>query len=149
MLTVADPILIDLFLPKKQSALNGNLDWCKHDQQDVDEQAVTALASVVTISQALSAAIKELVKFRLINNEGRAIWAHRVVQEAVNYQEQQDLQDSFNAAARLVYEAFPKSLHGDYFSQQAPAAQAYISHATHLSRQFATYRASGDSILVG
>lgn len=138
-----------MFLPKKQSALNGKLDWCKQNQQDGDDQSVTALASVITIPQALSAAIKELVKFRLINNEGRAIWAHRVVQEAVNYQEQQDLQDSFNAAARLVYEAFPKSLHGDYFSQQAPAAQAYIPHAAHLSRQFATYRATGDSILVG
>jgi hypothetical protein len=140
--------LIDLFLPKNQHALDGKLAWCKQNQNEIGDDE-SALANVISTPAALTEAIEELKKFKLIRMEGRELWAHRVVQEAVNYQEKQDLQESFNAAALLVYEAFPKSKHGDYFSSQAAAAQAYIHHAAHLSRKFASYSSSGEAALLG
>jgi hypothetical protein len=141
--------LIDLFLPKNQRALDGKLSWCKQNQDDLGKEDESALANVITTPAALTKAIDELHKWKLISKEGRELKAHRVVQEAVNYQERQDMQDSFNAAAHLVYEAFPKSSYGDYFSSQAEAAQAYVHHAAHLSRIFASLNAKGETVVTG
>jgi galactokinase len=81
-------------------------------------------------------AIDELVSFKLIKLEGRELRAHRVVQEAMNYHSSQDLQDYFDCATALVYEAFPKQVHGDYLSGQWGACETYIPHGAHLSSQF-------------
>jgi len=67
-----------------------------------------------------------------------------MVQEAMNYHSTQELQDSFDSASALVYEAFPKQKHGDYMSKEWGACQSYISHGAHLSNQFATLHRTGD-----
>lgn len=148
VLIATDNISIDLFLPINQHALDGKLSWCKQSQDDSDGD-ILALANVVSIPPALTQAIEELLEFKLISREGRELWAHRVVQEAVNFHEKQDLQESFNAATRLVYEAFPKSKHGDYFSTQGAIAQAYVHQAAHLSGQLSAYNLTGEAALTG
>jgi hypothetical protein len=104
------------------------------------------LASVISAPPLLRAALDELVDFKLIKQEGRELWAHRVVQEAMNYHSSEELQDYFNAAVALVYEAFPKQIHGDYLSSQWGACEAYISHGAHLSLQFANANNRASSV---
>lgn len=77
------------------------------------------------------------MSFKLIKQEGREVWAHRVVQEAMNYHSSEDLQEYFDAAVALVYEAFPKQVHGDYLSDQWGPCETYISHGARLGTQFA------------
>lgn len=77
------------------------------------------------------------MRFKLIKQQSRELWAHRVVQEAVNYHSAEDLQGYFDSATALVFEAFPKQTRGEYLSNQQGACQAYISHGAHLSFQFA------------
>jgi hypothetical protein len=106
--TITDGILIDLFLPRNQKALDGRLAFCKQITQRMeDADSNTALSSVITPPPLLRKAIDELVNFKLIKQEGRELWAHRVVQEAMNYHSSEDLQEYFDAAVALVYEAFP------------------------------------------
>jgi hypothetical protein len=148
----SDGILIDLFLPTNQKALDGKLAFCKQNANEMDEQdSETALAKVISAPPLLRAALDQLVTYKLIKEEGRELWAHRVVQEAMNYHSSEDFQDSFDAAVALVYEAFPKQVHGDYLSGQWGRCETYISHGIHLNLQFAKYnkRASEDSALKG
>jgi hypothetical protein len=148
----SDGILIDLFLPTNQKALDGKLAFCKQNTNEKDEQdSETALARVISTPPLLRAALDQLVTYKLIKEEGRELWAHRVVQEAMNYHSAEDLQDSFDAAVALVYEAFPKQVHGDYLSGQWGRCETYISHGIHLNLQFAKYNksASEDSALKG
>lgn len=98
----------------------------------MDDRSQAALSSIVTPPPALRAAIEELVRAQLIRQEGRELWVHRVVQEAMNYHSIEELQESFDSASRLVYEAFPKQLHDNYI-QDRSACQSYISHGAHLS----------------
>jgi hypothetical protein len=127
--------LIDLFLPRNQSALNGKLAFCKQSASLVDNLSQAALSSIVNPPPALGAAIEELARAQLIRQEGREVWVHRVVQEAMNYHSSEELQESFDSASRLVYEAFPKQLHDNYI-QDRSACQSYISHGAHLSLLF-------------
>ena len=56
----------------------------------------------------------------------------------MNYHSIQDLQEYFDSASAIVYEAFPKQMHGDYLKkEQQGASQAYIPHGAHLSLPFA------------
>jgi len=63
-----------------------------------------ALTSIVNITPALSAALDELRTANLIQWNHRVITVHRVVQEAMNYHSNEDLQASFDAAVRIVNE---------------------------------------------
>jgi hypothetical protein len=76
-----DGILIDLFLPMNQNALEGKLRFCKQHTNHVDPASHAALSSVILPPPALQAAIAELAEMRLIKQERRELWAHRVVQE--------------------------------------------------------------------
>lgn len=77
------------------------------------------------------------------------LYAHRVVQEAMNWHSQEDLQRCFDSAVALVYEAFPKQIYGDYLSSQWGTCQEYISHGAQLSFQFYTLTRGPDSTLKG
>lgn len=107
-----------------------------------ESNSQAALSSVITPPPLLRKAIDELVNFKLIKQEGRELWAHRVVQEAMNYHSSEDLQEYFDAAVALVYEAFPKQVHGDYLSGQWGACETYIPHGAHISFQFANLNKS-------
>ena len=148
----SDGILIDLFLPTNQRALDGKLAFCKQNVNEMDEQdSEASLASVISAPPLLRAAIDELVAYKLIKKEGRELWAHRVVQEAMNYHSFNDLQDTFDAAVALVYEAFPKQVHGDYLSGQWGRCETYVSHGVYLNFQFVNLNksSSDDSALKG
>jgi hypothetical protein len=125
--------------------LDGKLAFCKqntsHEEEDSSPQTNAVLASVINAPPLLRAALDQLVDFKLIKQEGRELWAHRVVQEAMNYHSSEELQDYFNAAVALVYEAFPKQVHGHYFGRWG-ACETYISHGARLSFQFANLKKS-------
>ena len=143
-------MLVDLFLPKNQRALDGKLAKFKQHPDHVDPDTQAALSSVILPSAALAAAIEELLHFNLITRVGRELRAHRVVQEAMNYLGAEDLQASFDSASALVYEAFPKPVYGDWLSKHWGACQAYISHGAHLSLLFAGLHTPGEKdTLVG
>jgi hypothetical protein len=62
----------------------------------------------------------------------------------MNYHSIKDLQDYFDSASKIVYEAFPKQIHGDYLTkEQRGACLSYIPHGAHLSLQFATLHRVG------
>jgi len=98
----------------------------------VDDKSQAALSSVITPPAALRAAIDELLKFQLMRQQGRNIWVHRVVQEAMNYYSLEEFQESFDSASRLVYEVFPKKLQNNLV-QDRSACWPYIYHGAHLS----------------
>jgi len=134
-----DAMLIDLFLPRKQSALDGKLAFCKQNPGLLDDKSQATLSSIITPPPALRNAIEELLKKSLIKREGRILTVHRVVQEAMNYHSLQDLQASLDSAVALVYEAFPKQVHGFPLHKYWGMCQAYIPHGAHLSARFYDY----------
>ena len=104
----------------------------------VDEENVT-LTNVLAPTQALEDALEALVKAGLIKREGRVIYIHRVVQEAMNYHSAEDLQESFDAAVQIVAEAFPKRRHGISLFEQWAICSLYIHDAVHLINKFSHY----------
>lgn len=78
-------------------------------------------------------------KAELITIDGRVISVHRVAQEAMNYHSLEDLQESFDAAVRIVAEAFPRRKHGISLFQQWPICQLYIHDAVHLVGKYSEY----------
>jgi hypothetical protein len=141
-----DGIIIDLFLPRNQKALDGKLAFCKQNTSNTDPDSRATLSSVITPPSLLQSAVDELVSFKLLKQEGRELWAHREIQEAMIYHishSSQDLQDYFDSAVALVYEAFPKQVHGDYLSGQWGACESYIPHGAHLGVQFDDFNGAG------
>jgi hypothetical protein len=143
-------MLIDLFLPSNQRALDGKLAKFKQHPDHVDPDAQSSLSSVIAPSAAFAAAIEELLQFNLITRGGRELRAHRVVQEAMNYHSDEDLQSSFDSVSSLLYEAFPKPVFGGWLSDQWGACQSYVSHGAHLGLLFVRFYDPGDTdTLVG
>jgi hypothetical protein len=130
-----DVILIDLFLPRNQRALNGILTFCKKIPADEDGQQV-ALSTITTPSPALDEAIRELKAANLIKQDGRVLSIHRVVQEALNYMSLEDIQDYFNAVVQLVFEAFPRQMGGEPLLDQWSKCEDYIQHGIHLADKY-------------
>ncbi|MCJ1400647.1 hypothetical protein MMC11_003855 [Xylographa trunciseda] len=145
-----DAMPIDLFLPRRQKALDGKLAWCKQNSSLVDDKLNATLSSIITPPPALRNALKELFDSSLIKQEGRVLTIHRVVQEAMNYHSIEDLQASFDSAVQLVEEAFPKQVHGYPLHKYWGMCQSYIPHGAHLSAKFSDYtRPPVDSTLEG
>jgi hypothetical protein len=116
--------------------LNGKLAFCKQQPNLVDDEHIT-LTNVLAPTQALEEALAALVKAELIQREGRAIFVHLVVQEAMNYY--QDLQESYDAAVRIVDEAFPKRRYGNALFEQWAICSIYVHDAVHLIKKFSKY----------
>lgn len=57
----------------------------------------------------------------------------------MNYQNLEDLQDSFDAAVRIVAEAFPKRQHGIALFEQWAICSMYIHDGVYLANRFAEY----------
>lgn len=139
-----DSIQAELFHPRKQKVLDGKLEFCKQDAIHLDSQNRASLVSLITPSSQFANAVNELQQRELIKKENIRFSVHRVVQEAINYQNLDDLQESFETAAKLVYEQFPKRemLNETYFTKWG-LCQEYIIHGVHLSKNFQTYSRSG------
>jgi hypothetical protein len=138
-----DGIPIQLFLPRNQPALDGPLAFCKLDPTHVDSKDRAALFSVVIPSPAFEKAIDELLAKELIRKDRNVLSIHRVVQEAVNYHDVEDLQESFDVASRLVYEQFPRQITSESLYKQWNVCQEYIPHGVYLSKKYSDYALSG------
>jgi hypothetical protein len=71
------------------------------------------------------------------------MWAFSVVQEAIAHHSLQELEDIFDSACALLYEAFPKKVNGDYLSDEWSKCQTYITHGAHLASQFSILQRAG------
>jgi hypothetical protein len=132
-----------LFLPRNQRALDGPLAFCKQDPTYVDSKDRASLFSVVTPSPAFEKAIDELLAKELIRKDRNVLSIDRVVQEAVNYHDVEDLQKSFDITSRLVYEQFPKQVISESLYKEWNVCQEYIPHGVHLSKKYSDYAPSG------
>jgi hypothetical protein len=132
-----------LFLPRNQRALDGLLAFCKQDLVYVDSKNQASLYSVVTPSPEFGRVIDELVEKELVKKDRHTLSIHRVVQEAVNYHDVNDLQESFNIASRLVFEQFPKQEMSESFYKVWNVCQDYIPHAVYLSKKYSDYAPKG------
>jgi hypothetical protein len=94
---------------------------------------------LTTLAPALEKAMEELLDNKLIRRDGRLISIHRVVQEATNFHDVDDLQESFDNATRLVSEAFPSRHFGEGLYDQWNKCQVYIPHGVFLSRRYSDY----------
>jgi hypothetical protein len=133
----------DLLLPRDQTVLRGKLEFCMMNPNAREADHI-ALSSVAAPSPNLQDVIRELSNAKLIDVDNRTLTVHRVIQEAMNYQNFADLQESFDAAVRVVYEAFPKQqntsvgpLH-EVWSQ----CQEYVQHVVHIFARFNEYQPS-------
>lgn len=123
--------------------LDGPLAWCR--QQNTDENQRATLYKLITPTPAFERAIKELLSRDLIKQTGPRLYSvHRVVQEAINWRDVHELQESFQTAARLVFEQFPKRDRDDNFYNKWSICQDYIQHGVQLSRKFQDYDKSGN-----
>ena len=120
-----------LFNPKDQGTLSPMLDFCKQEQRRLG-----------TLSPELLEVIKELQQAALIKREGRILSIHRVVQEAFYYLLTGERQAAFEAAVRLVNEAFPKQIHGRPFHKVWERCELYIQEVLFLTQKFEHFRKS-------
>ena len=69
----------------------------------------------------------------------------------MNYHSDRELQDYFDSASAICFEAFPKQTYGDYFTkEQKGACQSYIPHGVHLAFEFANlHRADARGMVKG
>ncbi|KIV90279.1 hypothetical protein PV10_07598 [Exophiala mesophila] len=130
-LLAPDSIPVDLFLPGDQARLDGKLAFCKQD-----ESYVTALQ----MSPGMEIAVKELQAAGLIRQDGRNFVIHRVIQEAMNYIDLGEIQESFDAATELLHEAFPKQIMGRPLQTMWPRCMMFVQHVVHLTKAFSTYQ---------
>lgn len=107
----------------------------KQDARNIDQHN---RASLVTLfpTKALLDALGELVNSGLLKNDNQNYSIHRVVQEAVNYPSDRQLQASFDTACRLVYEQFPKTNADSQLFSDWTACADYIAHGVYMSKKF-------------
>ena len=136
-LLAPDAMPLALFLPSNEARLDGKLEFCK---RGVSDDAQPTLARAVDPSPAMEEALEELQKANLVTRNGQDLVIHRVIQEAMNFHGIRDLQESFDAASKLVYEAFPKQDQGKPLFDVWPRCQMYIQHAVNLAKLYKLFR---------
>jgi hypothetical protein len=129
-----DSIPLDLFLPVKQSRLDGKLEFCKQSGH----------SAAVAMSDAMQTAVNDLKEAKLIQEDDRNFIIHRVIQEAMNYDDVHALQSSFDAATQLLHEAFPVQEEGRPLHKEWPRCQTYILHVVKLANLFVEFRKGQD-----
>lgn len=137
-LLAPDSIPIDLFLPKDQKRLDGRLEFCKQEPGQT-----TALE----MSPKMSEAIEELKKAQLIRQDGRTFVIHRVIQEAMNFTDMEDLQTLFAATVELLHEAFPLQLRGRPLVDVWPRCSMFVQHVIHITKAFSIHQRSKNGYL--
>ncbi|KAH8602769.1 hypothetical protein B0O99DRAFT_587847 [Bisporella sp. PMI_857] len=141
-----DSILVDLFLPRNQAALYGSLEFCRQDSIHLDSKNRASLVNTITPSGGFMKAVKELTDKSLIKYEGRYLSIHRMVQEAVNFHDEDDLKDCFDMASRLVYEQFPKQDTDESLYKKWSICASYIHHGIYLGKKVSEEYAGSDII---
>lgn len=132
-----DEILIDLFQPSDQARLTEKLAFCQ--TKGLSSVVPPALDAVILSSPELQSAIDELIEQGMVSGTRRNLTIHREVQEAVNYQGAVDLEDSFDAAAYLLYDAFPQQGNGPPLTDEKVICRRWIQHAIALATRYKQY----------
>ncbi|KAG4441818.1 hypothetical protein IFR05_002682 [Cadophora sp. M221] len=132
-----DAVPMRLFLPTNQSALGERLTFCRKDVGDLNSR--TSFVNIIKPSAELERVVQELLDRSLINQDNQILSIHREVQEAVNYHDQEDLQKSFEAASRLVFEQFPKREKDETLYSRWSKCAEYIAHVIYLSKRYTDY----------
>jgi hypothetical protein len=128
-------------VPKTQATLDGSLSFCKEEIIDVHQHLTHAINEP---SLAFRKAIQQLLDLDLVKQEAPKLYAvHRIVQEALNFHDVDELQDRFEIASRLVFDKFPSRRRDESLRNRWVTCQDYISHGVHLSRKFKDYAPSG------
>jgi NB-ARC domain len=130
-----DGIQLDLFLPRNQRILQGRLEFCMTSPTG-QEDSHAALSNVIDPPPGLQKVIDELLEAKLIRFDNRIFSIHRVIQEALNFRDFAELQDSFDAAVCLLFEAFPKQESGDPLHTVWATCQDYVQHVVQLFKKF-------------
>jgi hypothetical protein len=141
-LLAPDAMPLALFLPSDQSRLDGRLEFCK---RGVSDESQPMVAAAVDPSPAMEAALEELQRANLIYRNGRDLVIHRVTQEEMGFHCIKDLEESFDAASQLVYEAFPKQDQGRSMFDVWPKCQMYVQHAVNLAKLYTAFRQGRES----
>lgn len=134
---IADAVPMRLFLPPNQAALGERLSFCRKDVGDSNSR--TSFVNIIKPSAELERVVQELLDRSLINQDNQILSIHREVQEAVNYHDQEDLQNSFEAASRLVFEQFPKREKDESLYTRWSKCAEYIAHVIYLSKRYTDY----------
>jgi len=114
----------------------------KQDPKHIDQNNRAQLVNLAP-TKALQDALDELVSSGLVKKDNLNYSIHRVVQEAVSYVDDDDLQVSFNTACRLVYEQFPKTDGDSQLFGNWTVCAEYIAHGVYLSKKFVDLVRSG------
>ena len=127
-----DVTYVEIFNPKNQSILSPFLDFCRQD-----------VRRIATLSPGLQAAIKELVDAELLRREGRILSVHRVVQEAFFHIMTATRQAAFDAAVRLIHEAFPKQINGRPLHPVWEQCETHIQDALFVAYRYDDFKKAG------
>jgi hypothetical protein len=109
------------------------------DQQALADNKQSDVIGTATPTQALEDALAALSRAQLIERHDGTLRVRHEIQEAINHPNLEDLQDSFNAAVRLVGETFSKRHFGIPLFEQWATCSRYIHHGVRLAMNFADY----------
>ena len=126
-----------IFLPLNQDALEGRLSFCKQDTNDLDSR--DSRVNIIKPPPELERVVQELLSRELIGQDNQVLSIHREVQEAINYHDQEDLQSSFEAASRLVFEQFPKREKDETLYSRWGKCADFIAHVIYLSKRYTEF----------
>ncbi|KAL8711218.1 MAG: hypothetical protein Q9220_004363 [cf. Caloplaca sp. 1 TL-2023] len=124
-----------IFNPKNQDVLSPMLDFCKQD-----------VRRLATLAPELQLVIKELRDAALVKREARILSIHRVVQEAFFYLHVDERQPAFDAAVRLIDEAFPRQIHGRPLHSAWERCETYIQEVLFLAAKFEDFEKQGQPL---
>ena len=127
-----DVTYVEIFNPKDQSILSSFLGFCRQETR-----------KIATLPADLQAAIKELSNAELLKREGRILSVHRVVQEAFFHIVTDTRQAAFDAAVRLVCEAFPRQINGRPLHPVWEQCETHIQDALFVAYKYTDFKEAG------
>jgi tetratricopeptide (TPR) repeat protein len=132
-----DVISIDLFQPGDQTRLTDKLAFCR--TKALPNAVRPTLETIILSSPELQSAIEELTVQGMVTRVGRSMAICREVQEAVDYPGKDDLRESFDAAANLLYDAFPQQQEGRLMTEDKEICCRWVQHVIALATKYRQY----------
>lgn len=130
-----DETRIEVFNPRNQDILSPFLEFCKQENR-----------KIATIAPELQKTIAELLDASLIRREKNILSVHRVVQEAFFHVFVAERQSAYDAAVKLISEAFPKQVNGRPLFPVWERCENYIQDGLFLAYKFRDFKEYGASI---
>ena len=130
-----DETRVEVFNPKTQEILSPFLTFCQQENR-----------KIATLSPGLQKAIAKLLEAKLVRREKNVLSVHRVVQEAFYHVFVVERQDAYNAAVKLIYEAFPKQINGRPLFPVWERCENYIQDGLFLAYKWRDFKKLGTKI---